>query len=132
MKVGDAEDVGGVDVGAGIPGLNFFEIRDGVIGLAGEIERQASELKGFGVVGIFDGGLFEPSDGVEVIGFAVVSDAVFVGKIFRRRSGFGKIAEDGEGLIELALFGETVDRSEIGNRRGGGSWRSLREACGCE
>jgi len=78
LDVGDAEDIGGVDAGAGIPRLNFFEIGNGFGGLAGEVERETGELSGFAVVGIFCDGFLQRGDGVEVIAFAVVDDAKFM------------------------------------------------------
>jgi len=82
LDVGDAEDIGGVDTGAGIPRLNFFEIGNGFRGLAGEVEGESGELGGFRVVGICCDGSLQRGDGVEVIAFAVVDDAKFMGEIF--------------------------------------------------
>src|ERR1700719_1917113 len=59
LNVGDSENVGGVHAGAGIPGLNFFEIGNGFGMLSGKIKRKAGELSGLGVVGIFCGGALQ-------------------------------------------------------------------------
>jgi hypothetical protein len=89
LDVGDAEDVRGVNAGAGKPRLDFFEIGDGFGGLAGEIERKAGELSGFSVVGIFSDGAPKRCYGVQIIAFTVVEDAEFVSEIFCGGIGVG-------------------------------------------
>ena len=121
LDVGDAENVGGVDAGAGIPGLNFFEIGNGFGVLAGKIERETCELSGFGVAGIFCSGALQCGDGVGIIAFAIVDDAEFAGEIFCGGIGFGNFCERGEGFVELALVGEMVDLFE--GWREGWRWR---------
>jgi len=44
------QNVGGVDAGAGIPGLDFFEIWNCFRRLAGEVERETGELRGLVVI----------------------------------------------------------------------------------
>src|SRR5258706_6241892 len=73
LNVGNTQNVGGVDVGAGIPGLDFLEIGDGLGRLFGEIQREAGELGGFGVVGIFGNGALQRRYGVSVIALLVVA-----------------------------------------------------------
>jgi hypothetical protein len=46
LNAGDAEDVGGVDIGAGIPGLYFFKKGNGFGGFASEGEGKAEKLRG--------------------------------------------------------------------------------------
>ena len=55
LDVSDSEDVGGVYAGAGIPGLDFFEIGNGFGVFSGKIEREAGELSGLFVIRIFCG-----------------------------------------------------------------------------
>jgi hypothetical protein len=109
LDVGDAENVGGVDAGAGIPGLDFFEIGNGFGVLAGKIERETCELSGFGVAGIFCSGALQCGDGVGIIAFAIVDDAEFAGEIFAVRIRFGNFRERGQGVVEFALIGELMN-----------------------
>jgi hypothetical protein len=53
LDVADAEDVRGVDVGRGVPRLDFFELRNGLRGAAAEVIGETEELRGFLVGGIF-------------------------------------------------------------------------------
>ncbi len=119
LDVGNAENIGGVDAGAGIPGLHFFEIGNGFGWFACEIERKTGELGCFSIVGIFGGGALQCGNGVGIIAFAVIDDAEFAGEIFCGGIGLGNFCERGEGFVELALVGEMVNLVE--GRRSG--WR---------
>jgi len=88
LDVSDAENVGSVDTGAGIPGLDFFKIRNCVRRFAGEVEGETGELRGLVVIWIFGDGVLEGRYGVEVVAFAVVNDAKLVREIFCGRIGF--------------------------------------------
>jgi len=109
LDVGDAENVGGVDAGARIPGLNFFQIGNGFGVLAGKIERETGQLRGFGVAGIFCSGALQCGDGVRIIAFAIVDDAEFAGEIFSGGIGLGDFCERGAGFVEFALIGEAMN-----------------------
>jgi len=52
LDVADAEDVRGIDIGAGKPSLDFLERRDRVGRTAGEIKSDAQELDCFAILGI--------------------------------------------------------------------------------
>src|SRR5439155_3190802 len=116
---GDAENVGSVNAGAGIPGLHFLEIRNRFGGFAGEVQREAGELCGFIVVWIFRDRALERCDGVNVVALTVINDAKFMGKIFCGWIGFGNLVECGKRFVELALVGEAMNLI-VGRRSGSG------------
>ena len=75
LDVANAEDVGGVDVGRGVPGLDLFELRDGFGGATGEVIGETEELRGFLVGGIFCLRLRQVAGGSLVIALFVIGDA---------------------------------------------------------
>jgi len=75
LDVADAEDVGGVDVGGRVPGLDLFELRNGLRGAAGEVIGETEELRGFLVGGIFCLRLRQVASGSLVIALFVIGDA---------------------------------------------------------
>ena len=124
LNVSDAENVGGVDAGARIPGLDFFEIRNCFRRLAGEIKRETGELRGLVVIWIFGDRVLEGRYGVEVVALAVVNDARFAREILRGGIGFYDFVEGGKRFIEFALVGEAVNLVVRRKRR---RWRTLSE-----
>src|SRR5882724_1201031 len=109
LDVSNAENVGSVDAGAGIPGLDFFEIWNCFRRLAGEVKRETGELHGLVVIWIFGDRALEGRYGVEVVALAVVNDAKFVREILCGGIGFYDFVEGGERFIEFALVGEAVN-----------------------
>ena len=109
LNVSYAEYVRSIDIGAGIPGLNSFEIGNGFGGFFREIQAKAEKLSGFGIIGILNEGALESRDRIAIVAFAIVSDTKFVREIFCRGIGIGNLGEGRESFIEFALLGEAMD-----------------------
>ena len=124
LNVSDAENVGGVDAGARIPGLDFFEIWNCFRRFAGEVKRETGELRGLVVTWIFLDRALEGRNGVAIVALAVINDSEFVREIFCGGIGFYDFAKGGECFIEFALVGEAVN---LVVRRRSRRWRILRE-----
>jgi hypothetical protein len=96
--------VSSVDIRARIPGLNFFEMGDGVGRLARKIEREASELDDFAIVGLFFLRGLQTAHGVGIVALLVIGDAKFVIETFGRRSLALQSRKSGDGFVVLALL----------------------------
>ena len=118
LDVSDTENIGGVDTGARIPGLDFFEIWNCFRRFAGEVKRETGELRGLVVTWIFLDRALEGRNGVAIVALAVINDSEFVREIFCTGIGFYNFVEGGERFIKFSLVGEAVNLV-VGGRR----WR---------
>ena len=75
LDVADAQHVRRIDVGLGIPRLHLFKIRNGFVGAASAVVREAQQLDRFLVIRIFGGRLFEILSCLEDVSLCVVDHA---------------------------------------------------------
>ena len=124
LYVGDAQDIGSVDIRARIPVLNFFEKGDGVGRFACKIEREPGELDDFAIVGFFLLRGLQAADGIGIVALLVIGDTKFVIEAFGRRSLAVQGGESSDGFVVFALL-QKFARAVVGGvrcRGDGGLW----------
>jgi hypothetical protein len=75
LDIGDAQNVGGIYVGARIPGLNSFQQWDGLGRTASEIVGESKELDCFVVTSILLQGFLKVLNCLHILAFVVVCGA---------------------------------------------------------
>src|SRR6266404_3711473 len=115
LDVADAENVRGVDVSAGIPGLHSLQQRNGIGWMAAQIIRKPEQLRGLVVAGIGYRGFLQIFNSFGVVALLVMSGPEFqVEPLQTRVAGFERM-QFGDGVVEFALLDQLTALHELGS-----------------